>query len=127
MARKETLYSKADKKIRRWATTIGATMAIIGAATGICSWVSDQFADVVSAQISEFRAETREADRKHEETITRVELIALIEHDPTNIAAIEKVAKYYFRDLGGDSYMLQKYSGWAKEYGGDISIIIGAQ
>ena len=66
-----------------------------------------------------------QANKKHEQTITRVELIALIEHDPNNTAAIEKTARYYFGDLNGDSYMLQKYSEWARQHNGDISIIIG--
>lgn len=94
---------------------------------GVCSWVSHQFATAVTSQISDFQQEMEQANTKHEQTITRVELIALIEHDPNNTAAIEKIAKYYFRDLNGDSYMLQKYSDWAREYGGDINIIIGVQ
>ena len=127
MAKKESLYDKVDKRARRWAATIGAIIAIIGALTGALSWLQSQFANAVTAQISDFQQETREANRQHEGTITRVELIALMEHDPTNIAAIEKTAKYYFGDLGGDSYMLQKYSDWAKAYGGDITIIVGVE
>lgn len=122
---KESLYDKTNNKLQRWAKTISASIVVIGAITGVFSWVSNQFANAVSNQISSFRQEMEEANIKHEQTITRVELIALIEHDPNNAAAIEKIAKYYFRDLNGDSYMLQKYSNWAKQYGGDISIIIG--
>lgn len=124
---KKSLYDKTDKKLQRISKTVGAIIVIVGAAAGICSWVSNQFADAVSNQISDFRQEMEEANRLHEQTITRVELIALLEHDPTNIAAIEKIAKYYFKGLDGDSYMLQKYSEWAKQYDGDISIIIGVQ
>lgn len=127
MAKKESFYDKTDKRLRRVAATIGALIAITGALTGALSWVQTQFTNAVSEQISGFQNETREANRQHEETITRVELIALMEHDPTNIAAIEKTARYYFRELNGDSYMLQKYSGWAKQYGGDINIIVGIQ
>lgn len=127
MAKKESFYDKTDKKLRRVAATIGALIAITGALAGALSWLQAQFANAVSEQISGFQNETREANRQHEETITRVELIALMEHDPDNIAAIEKTAKYYFGDLGGDSYMLQKYSDWAKEHGGDITIIVGVE
>lgn len=122
---KRSLYDEADGKIQRWSKTISAVLIIIGAVAGVCSWVSNQFANAVSNQISSFQKEMEQANTKHEQTITRVELIALIEHDPSNTAAIEKTAKYYFRDLNGDSYMLQKYSQWARQYGGDISIIIG--
>lgn len=123
----KSLYDKADARVRKWAATIGAVIVIVGALTGALSWVQSQFTNVVTEQISDFQAETREADRRHEETITRVELVALMEHDPTNTAAIEKTARYYFRELDGDSYMLQKYSSWAKQYGGDINIIVGVQ
>lgn len=120
-------YDQADRRLKRISATIGAFVAITGALTGALSWVQTQFTNAVSAQISGFRDETREANRQHEETVTRVELIELMEHDPDNIAAIEKTAKYYFKDLGGNSYMLQKYSDWAKAYGGDITLIIGTQ
>ena len=122
---KRSLYDKTDGKIQRWSKTISAVLIIVGAIAGVCSWVSNQFANAVSNQISSFQKEMEQANTKHEQTITRVELIALIEHDPDNTAAIEKTAKYYFRDLNGDSYMLQKYSEWARQHNGDISIIIG--
>lgn len=124
---KISLYDKADKRVQKWAKTISAIVVITGAIAGVSSWISNQFANAVTDQISGFRQEMEQANNKHEQTITRVELIALIEHDPKNIAAIEKTAKYYFMELNGDSYMLQKYSDWAKEYDGDISIIIGVQ
>lgn len=122
---KRSLYDKTDGKIQRWSKTISAVLIIVGAIAGVCSWVSNQFANAVSDQISGFQKEMERANIKHEQTITRVELIALIEHDPSNTAAIEKTARYYFGELNGDSYMLQKYSEWARQYDGDISIIIG--
>lgn len=124
---KRSLYDKTDGKIQRWSKTISAVLIIVGAIAGVCSWVSNQFANAVSSQISSFQKEMEQANTKHEQTITRVELITLIEHDSSNTAAIEKIAKYYFRDLNGDSYMLQKYSEWARQHDGDISIIIGVQ
>lgn len=124
---KKSLYDKADGKVQKWAKTISAIIVILGALTGVCSWVSHQFATAVSSQISEFREEMESSNLRQERSITRVELMALMEHDPDNVAAIEKIAKYYFRTLDGDSYMLQKYSDWAKRYGGDITIIVGVQ
>ena len=122
---KKSLYDKADKKLQRIASTIGAIIAIVGAVAGICSWAYTQFANAVSNQISGFQKETREANQRHEQAVTRVELMMLIEHDPENTVAIEQMAKYYFDTLGGDKYMTSKYSTWAKEYGGDINIVIG--
>lgn len=120
-----TFYNKADSKLQKVSKTIGAITVIIIAATAVCSWVSSQFQSVVSAQISDFRDESKASDVKHEQATTRLELMMLIEHDPTNKVAIEKMAKYYFVELGGDLYITEKYSGWAAQYGGDISFVIG--
>lgn len=125
MAKKESLYDKADKKLQKWATTIGAIIAIIGALTGALGWIQSQFANAVSSQISDFQQETREADLRHEQAVTRVELMMLMEHDPENVVAIEQMAKHYFSELEGDKYMTSKYSAWARQYGGDMTIVIG--
>lgn len=122
---KKTLYDKTDKRIQRWAKTISAIAIIIGALAGVYSWASAQFARAVSDQISSFQQEVRDADKKTEVQITRLELMTLIDTQPTNVAEIEKVAKHYFKDLEADWYMTSIYSDWAREYGGDISIVIG--
>lgn len=124
---KKTLYDKTDKKLQRIATTIGAIMAIIGAVTGVCSWVSSQFKNAVSAQISDFQQEVRDADKADKQATTRIELMVLINHDPYNVVAIERMARYYFQELDGDLYMTQKYSDWAKQYGGDTTIVVGGK
>ena len=122
---KESAYDKADKKLQRASKTIGAIVALIAAATGICTWVSNQFQSIVSAQIADLSAEMQESDRKTEVQITRLELMTLIDTQPGNVAEIEKVARHYFYDLGADWYLTSVYSSWAKEYGGDIDIILG--
>ena len=122
---KESAYDKAGKKLQRASKTVGAIVALFATATGICTWVSNQFQTVVSAQISDLTSEIRESDKEQAQAITRVELMMLIEHDPENKVTIEKMAKYYFVDLVGNRYMEEKYSEWAKEYGGDISFVIG--
>lgn len=124
MSKRGSLYDKTDKKLQRVAGTIGAIAMILGALTGVYSWISSQFQHAISQQISAFQEEVKASDRENKQAITRVELTILIEHDPTNIAAIEKMAKYYFQDLNGDLYMTQKYSDWARKYGGDISIVV---
>lgn len=125
MAAKASLYEKADKRLRKWAGTIGAIATILTALAGVCAWASSQFAKAVSDQIGSFQQEVRDADKKTEVQITRLELMTLIDTQPTNAAEIEKVAKHYFKDLGADWYMTSIYSDWAREYGGDISIVIG--
>ena len=124
VSKRGSLYDKTDKKLQKVAGTIGAIAMILGALTGVYSWISSQFQHAISQQISAFQEEVKASDRENKQAITRVELTILIEHDPTNIAAIEKMAKYYFQDLNGDLYMTQKYSDWARKYGGDISIVV---
>ena len=124
MKKRGSLYDETDKKLQKVAGTIGAVAMILGALTGVYSWISSQFQQVISQQIAAFQEEVKASDRENKQAITRVELTILIEHDPTNIAAIEKMAKYYFQDLNGDLYMTQKYSDWARKYGGDISIVV---
>lgn len=118
-------YKNLDEKTQRFAKTISAVVVILSAATGICSWVSSQFQSVVSAQIKELTSEIEVSDKKQNQAITRLELMNLIRNDPTNKAAIEKMARYYFITLDGDLYITERYSQWAEKYGGDISIIVG--
>lgn len=122
---KKSLYDKADGKVQKWAKTISAIVIIIGALAGVYSWASAQFAKAVSDQISAFQQETREADTEMRQSITRVELLSLMEHDPDNIVAIEKLARYYFTVLKGDKWMSERYSRYAKEHGLDESFVIG--
>ena len=91
------------------------------------SWVSNKFASAVSEQISGFQEEVKAANSKNEQATTRIELMVLMEHDPENVVAIEKMAKYYFQELNGDLYMTQKYSDWARQYGGDTTIVVGGK
>lgn len=124
---KKSLYERTGKTIKQLAEMIGAIVAIIGAITGVCSWVSSQFQNAVSSQISGFQQEMKDANQRQEQSLTRVELMVLMEHDPDNIVAIEKMARYYFQELNGDLYMTQRYSDWAKAHGGDTSIVIGSK
>lgn len=125
MAKRKLLSEKMSKKLQKTAAVVSAITVLMGAASGVCSWVSQHFADAVSAQINDFREEVKASDKAQNQAITRLELINLMQNDPTNIAAIEKMARYYFHTLDGDLYATQKYSDWCAEYGGDPSIIIG--
>lgn len=127
MAKKPSLYDKADKKLQRWAATVSALLVIGGAVVGLGAWINEQVTGAISAQISSFQEEVRASDKENKQATTRLELMILIEHDPENVVAIEKMARYYFQDLDGDLYMTQKYSEWAKMYGGDTTIVIGGK
>ena len=123
----KSLYDKTDKKIQKWSKTVGALIVLIGAVASVSTWVSNQFQNVVAAQIAGLRAEVQALDKRTDQQITRLELANLIHNQPHNKAEIEKVARYYFVKLDGDWYMTGLYSTWAKEYDGDISFIIGKE
>lgn len=126
MARK-SLVDKTDKKLQKISSIIGAIIVIMGAITGVCSWVSSQFKNAIATQISGFQEEVRAADKADKQAATRIELMVLMNHDPTNIVAIERMARYYFQELDGNQYMTKMYSDWAREYGGDTSIVVGGK
>lgn len=125
MKKRISLLDKMSERAKKISGVISAVAVIIGAITGAFSWVSSQFSAAVSAQIADFRNEVKASDDKQNQAITRLELLELMETDPENTVAIEKLAKYYFGELNGDQYMTGKYSEWARAYGGDTSIVIG--
>ena len=122
---KKSLYDRADKKIQRIAGTIGAIVAIIGAFTGVCSWINTQFTNAISSQIKDFQEEVRASDKVDKQATTRIELMVLMEHDSDNVVAIERMAKYYFQELDGDLYMTQKVSDWCNAHNRDCGELIG--
>ena len=124
---KKSLADKADKKLQRISSIIGAVIVIISALTGACAWVSSRFQEAVSAQISGFQQEVRDNDKINKQAATRTELMVLMAHDSENILAIERMAKYYFQELDGDLYMTQKVSDWCNTHGRDCSAIIGGK
>lgn len=117
-------YDKADKKLQKAAGTIGAIVAIIGAASGVFGWIQSQFTAAISSQINDFRQEVKSSDASQNQAITRLELTNLIKNDPTNVVAIEKMGRYYFGELDGDQYMTAMFSDWCNEYGADCSIVL---
>lgn len=124
---KKSFYDKADKKLQKISGTIGAILVILGALTGVCSWVSSQFQQAISNQISKFQQEVRDSDMATKQATTRLELMILMEHDTENTVAIERMAKYYFQELDGDLYMTQKVSDWCNVHGRDCTAIIGGK
>lgn len=124
-APKATKLDKISKKITKISGLVSAVVVISGAVAGVGNWMSAQVTGAISNQLNDFREEVKASDAAQNQAITRLELMNLMQNDPTNIVAIEKMAKYYFGTLDGDQYMTQKYSDWCREYDGDASIAIG--
>lgn len=66
----------------------------------------------------------RQSDLLQEKAICRVELALMMNIQEKNKLAIEKKARHYFCELGGNDWMGEAYSNWADKNGGDISILL---
>ncbi len=127
-------WGKLDHWLKRLISTVSSILVISGALIGAVSWVVHQANSQVtlvveqqvaplSAEVIELKEQVSDYARNSELSITRLELSNLISHNPTNVLEIEKVARHYFVELGGDWYMSQIYSDWAREYGGDLAFV----
>lgn len=137
----EERWDNADRWLKRLVGMITALGTLAGMFMGLFSWgigrldgfVDAKIADVsvqvsavqqnITEQIDVLKSEVKESQTQSTISRTRLELTTLIAHNPTNVIEIEKVARYYFIDLGGDWYMSQVYSDWAREYGGDTTFV----
>lgn len=127
----EQKWDNADKWVKRIIGGVTTLATIAGMFIGLFNWGIGQLDNYVDDRISQVTAQVEELQTTLDTTSaesrlsrTRLELSNLIAHNPTNVAQIEMIARYYFVDLGGDWYMSGIYSNWAKEYGGDISFVI---
>lgn len=115
---------KLSDKVIKVSQVITAFTVIITAITGIYIWLDNRFVDRVEEQIEEVKEEMHESDENTDRKLTRLELMNLIQNQPTNIAEVERVARHYFIDCNGDWYATKFYSEWATEYGGDLSFLV---
>lgn len=60
--------------------------------------------------------ELKTALAKNERHTTRLEMLQLIQHYPTNTSEIMKVAQYYFDTLNGDWYMSSMFQQYLDEH-----------
>lgn len=123
-SRTKKLVEKANDNIGKIAGIVSGLVVIIGALTGTIGWLNSQLKDAIATQINEFRQETKASDDAQNLAIMRLELMNLIQNDPENVVEIEMLGKKYFQS-GGNSYVSRYFSSWAKEYGGDASIVVG--
>lgn len=69
--------------------------------------------------VKEFRNEIKIIKDVQHQTIlrvTRMELLNVIEKEPSNIDAILQVAEYYFIELNGNAYVHSIFENWAKQH-----------
>ena len=122
--KKENQFGKISENLKKISAVISAIGVIIGAFVGVGGWIVNQVNAVSNEQIQALEARLDEAHKESQLGITRLELQGLINDTPENRAEIEKLARYYFLELDGDTYMTSMYSKWATEYGGNIEIVL---
>lgn len=124
-------WDNTDKWVKRVLGLIATIGTIVGIVSGVTGWVTlqldthfDAKIQAITEQINELNTQSDAADKRLELSNTRLELTTLMAHNPRNVIEIERVARHYFIELGGDWYMSQLYSDWAEKYGGDTSFIV---
>ena len=122
--KKENQFGKISENLKKISAVISAIGVIIGAFVGVGGWIVNQVNAESNEQIQALEARLDEAHKESQLGITRLELQGLINDTPENRAEIEKLARYYFLELDGDTYMTSMYSKWATEYGGNIEIVL---
>ncbi len=122
--RKENQFGKISENLKKISAVISAIGVIIGAFVGVGGWIVNQVNAESNEQIQALEARLDEAHKESQLGITRLELQGLINDTPENRTEIEKLARYYFLELDGDTYMTSMYSKWATEYGGNIEFVL---
>ncbi|MBQ2659545.1 hypothetical protein IJF85_01035 [Candidatus Saccharibacteria bacterium] len=122
--KKENQFGKISENLKKISAVISAIGVIIGAFVGVGGWIVNQVNAESNEQIQALEARLDEAHKESQLGITRLELQGLINDTPENRTEIEKLARYYFLELDGDTYMTSMYSKWATEYGGNIEFVL---
>ena len=122
--KKENQFGKISENLKKISAVISAIGVIIGAFVGVGGWIVNQVNAESNEQIQALEARLDEAHKESQLGITRLELQGLINDTPENRTEIGKLARYYFLELDGDTYMTSMYSKWATEYGGNIEFVL---
>lgn len=121
MATNKTAAKKTIRERLKDASDVIGAVTVIGTAC-VCvgTWSVTQInadtnskLDSISSQVTELKLST-----------TRNQLLTLMNNYPHNNNEIMKVAKYYFKDLGGDWYMTELFIEWGEENGIDVTSIV---
>lgn len=119
-------WDSLDEGIQKIAKTLGAIAAIIGIIAGASAWVTTCIDGVLTEHID---AQTQTLENSvnfllkktdaHEAeaalTFKRLEILSLIDTDPTNVVEIKRLYKEY-RDAGGNHYVGSVIVHWCQKY-----------
>ena len=112
------------QKLKDIAALISAVIVIGGALIAGGKWLLTEITASTNTRVSALEAKIDDNYAKDELATTRLELMVLMEHDPDNVIEIEKLAKHYFSDLNGNSYLTSVFSRWCREHGANCEIVL---
>lgn len=101
-----------------------SVVAVVGALIAGFVYVTTQVNAVIDERVDKMEAGLKSQLDEQKLSLTRLELMTLIQSDPTNKVEIERLARDYFINLNGNSYVSSVYTKWCEEYGGDIAIAV---
>lgn len=133
VSRAKSKWDKLDDRVKKWASRLTAIATIIGVLAAGGGVIINQLDNAVAARIEaqtvslekeveELTAATNKADKEIELQLMRLELMMLMQNDPTNTVEIEKVAHDYFAK-GGNYYLDSEYNKWCHSFGGDCELM----
>ena len=112
------------QKVKDAAAFISAVIVIGGALIGAGKWLLAEINASTNARIDALEEKIDENAEADELATTRLELMVLMEHDPDNTIEIEKLARHYFLDLKGNSYLTSVFSKWCAAHGLNCAEIV---
>lgn len=112
------------QKVKDFSALISATIVIGGALVAGAKWLVSEINASTNARVDTLESKIDDNYTKNELATTRLELMVLMEHDPENTIEIEKLARHYFSDLKGNSYLTSVFSRWCREYDADCEIVL---
>lgn len=111
-------------KVKSSAELISAIIVIGGALIGAGQWMVHQINSSVNARVDALEQKIDDNNEADELATTRLELMVLMQHDPDNTIEIEKLARHYFLELNGNSYLTSIFSHWCTEHGLNCAEIV---
>ena len=112
------------QKVKDAAALLSAIIAIGATLIAVGKWLVTEINSSTNARVDTLEEKIDDNYVKDELATTRLELMVLMEHDPDNVIEIEKLAKHYFSDLNGNSYLTSVFSRWCREHGANCEIVL---
>lgn len=114
------IWDKLSEHTQKIAKFVSSVMLLIGLVAGACSWGIDQVMAHMDERVEQLEATVAQT---RQDTV-RLQLLFLMQNTPDDVENIVKIAKVYFKDLGGDWYMTAVFQGWADAQGVNVSNLL---